>query len=195
MPDTLTLRIELMHVKPKVIRTFKVSSNSSMYELHFIVQRVMGWNDSHLHRFEVGDVMIQPKDPYGFGGFDDFGETKDSSKVKVGKVFAKVGSKAKYEYDFGDGWMHKLELVERSESSNTEVLPVVVSGKNACPPDDSGGPWGYMALVDILKDPQHKYYNERKEWVDAVMGKDKFNPKKYSVEAVNERLVKMYEEE
>jgi len=27
------------------------------------------------------------------------------------------------------------------------------------------------------------------------MGKDKFNPKKYSVEAVNERLVKMYEEE
>lgn len=179
MPDTITLRINLLRIKPLITRTFKVSSDSSMCELHFIIQEVMGWNNSHLYRFEVGDVMIAPKDPYGF---NDFSESKDDRKVKVGKVFAKVGSKAQYEYDFGDGWEHKIECVERSESSTTEVLPLVVSGKNACPPDDCGGPYGYMDLVDVLKDPQHKYHAARMEWVG------------YSVEAVNERLKKMYAE-
>lgn len=137
-------------------------------------------------------MMIAPKDPYGCDL--DFIDTKDDRKVKVGKVFAKVGSKASYEYDFGDGWEHKIECVGRSESSTTEVLPLVASGKNACPPDDCGGPGGYMELVRVLKDPQHKYHNERKEWVQNVMGVKDFNPKKYSVDAVNENLRKIYAE-
>jgi hypothetical protein len=165
-----------------------------MCELHFIIQEVMGWNNSHLYRFEVGDMMIAPKDPYGCGDLD-FGNTKDDRKVKVGKVFAKVGSKANYEYDFGDGWEHKIECVGRSESSTTEVLPRVISGKNACPPDDCGGPYGYMELVSVLKDPQHKYHDERKEWVQRVTGAKDFNPKTYSVDNANEKLKRMYAEE
>jgi len=55
MPDTLTLRIDLMGVRPPVTRTFKeVSSDSTLFELHFIIQAVMGWTNSHLYRFDVG---------------------------------------------------------------------------------------------------------------------------------------------
>ena len=206
MPDTITLCINLLRIKPLITRTFKVSSDSSMCELHFIIQEVMGWNNSHLYRFEVGDVMIAPKDPYGF---NDFSESKDDRKVKVGKVFAKVGSKAKYEYDFGDGWMHTIVLLDRSDTrtqqsttdAETEVLPLVISGENACPPDDCGGPIGYKDRLDVLNNPKHPEYKNLRAWTDGmVMAGPKFDPKRYSVDDKNYHLkhlgrwIQMYEE-
>ena len=40
---TLTFHLKLIGTDPLVTRTFKVSSESSMYVLHRIIQEVMGW--------------------------------------------------------------------------------------------------------------------------------------------------------
>ena len=40
---TLTFHIKLIGTEPLVSRTFKVSTESSMYVLHHIIQVVMGW--------------------------------------------------------------------------------------------------------------------------------------------------------
>ncbi len=45
---------------------------------------------------------------------DEMGPITDVKEVSVGEVFHNVGITAVYEYDFGDGWMHHLELVDRS---------------------------------------------------------------------------------
>ena len=55
---TFTFFIKLIGTDPLVTRTFKVSSESSMYVLHHIIQVVMGWKNYHLYQFEVGELVL-----------------------------------------------------------------------------------------------------------------------------------------
>ncbi|MCF8220697.1 MAG: plasmid pRiA4b ORF-3 family protein [Cryomorphaceae bacterium] len=180
---TLTFQIKLMGTEPLVTRTFKVSSESSMYVLHHIMQVVMGWKNYHLYQFEVGELVIADKRLWDE---DEMGHITDAKEVSVGEVFTKVGNTAVYEYDFGDGWMHHLELVDRSIHPTQQVLPLVISGENACPPEDCGGIHGYQELLEVLKNPKHPEYRETKVWVGS-----KFNPTKFSVDAHNKELGKL----
>jgi len=166
-----------------VTRTFKVSSESSMHILHHIIQVVMGWKNYHLYQFEVGELVIADKRLWDE---EEMGPITDVKEVSVGEVFTKVGTTAAYEYDFGDGWMHHLELVDRSIHSTQEVLPIVIFGNNACPPEDCGGIHGYKYLNDILKDPKHPEHREYKVWA----GKN-FNPTKFNVDICNKELGKL----
>ena len=184
MPSTLTFRIELLDTEPLVARTFKASPDMSMYQFHFIVQIVMGWHNCHLYQLDVGDLRIREKLPW-----DDekYGPLKDHKEVTVGEVFAKVGSEANYVYDHT--WYHSIECVDISTSSaTTEALPTVVSGENACPPEDCGGSDGFEELVTILKNPKHSEYYDKLEWLEDVMGLKNYDPKYYNVEMVNNEL-------
>jgi hypothetical protein len=180
---TLTFHLKLIGTEPLVTRTFKVSSESSMYVLHHIIQVVMGWKNYHLYQFEVGKMVIADKRLWDE---DEMGPITDVKEVSVGEVFTEVGNTAVYEYDFGDGWMHHLELVDRSIHPTQEVLPLVVAGENACPPEDCGGIHGYKELLEALKNPKHPEYRETKVW-----GGSTFNPTKFSVDACNKELGKL----
>ena len=180
---TLTFHLKLIGTEPLVTRTFKVSSESSMYVLHHIIQMVMGWKNYHLYQFEVGDLVIADKRLWDE---EEMGPITDVKEVSVGEVFTKVGTTTVYEYDLGDGWMHHLELVDRSIHPTQEVLPLVISGENACPPEDCGGIHGYKELLEVLKNPKHPEYRETKVWVGS-----KFNPTKFSVDARNKDLGKL----
>jgi hypothetical protein len=179
----LTFHIKLVGTDPLVTRTFKVSSEITMYELHHTIQIVMGWKNYHLYQFEVGNAVIADSrlwDEY------EMEPITDVKEVSVGEVFTEVGTTSVYEYDFGDGWMHHLELVDRSVHSTQEVLPIVISGNNACPPEDCGGIHGYKYLNDILKDPKHPEHREYKVWA-----RKNFNPCKFSEDDSNAELKKL----
>jgi hypothetical protein len=179
---TLTFQIKLISTDPSVTRTFMVSSESSMYVLHHIIQVVMGWKNYHLYQFEVGELVIADKRLLE----EDMGPITDVKEVSVGEVFSEVGTTAMYEYDFGDGWMQHLELVDRSTHPTQEVLPLLISGENACPPEDCGGVYGYKELLEVLKNPKHPEYRESHVWVGST-----FNPTKFSVDACNKELGKL----
>ena len=50
----------------------------------------------------------------------------------------------RYEYDSSDGWIHRLTLEDiHIQPLKLARLPRCVSGKRACPPEDSGGVAGY----------------------------------------------------
>ena len=178
-----TFHIKLIGTEPLVTRTFKVSSESSMYVLHHIIQVVMGWNNYHLYQFEVGELVIADKRLWDE---EEMGPITDVKDVSVGEVFTKVGIAAVYEYDFGDGWMHRLELVDRSIHPTQEVLPLVISGENACPPEDCGGIHGYKELLEVLKNPKNPEYRVTKVWVGST-----FNPTKFNVDVCNKELGKL----
>lgn len=180
---TLTFHIKLVGTEPLVTRTFKVSSEGSMYLLHHIIQVVMGWKNYHLYQFEVGAMVIADKRLWDE---EEMGPITDVKEVSVGEVFTELGTTVVYEYDFGDGWMHHLELVDRSIHPTQEVLPLVISGENACPPEDCGGIHGYKELLEVLKNPKHPEYRETKVWVGS-----KFNPTNFSVDACHKELGKL----
>jgi hypothetical protein len=54
-PAIYQLRIDLKGVKPKVWRRILVPANIKLNKLHDVLQIVMGWTDSHLHQFTIGD--------------------------------------------------------------------------------------------------------------------------------------------
>jgi len=179
----LTFQIKLIDTNPLVSRTFRVSSKNSMFVLHHIIQVTMGWKNYHLYQFEVNQMLIADKrlwDEY------EMEPITDVKEVSVGEVFTKVGTTAVYEYDFGDGWMHHLALVDRSTHPAQEVLPLVISGENACPPEDCGGIHGYKKLLEVLKNPKHPEYREYRVWVGS-----KFNPTKFSTDTCNKELMKL----
>ncbi|MGD9704063.1 MAG: plasmid pRiA4b ORF-3 family protein [Acidimicrobiia bacterium] len=154
------LKVTLRQVKPPIWRRIEVLSDVKLSELSDVLEAAMGWYGGHLHAFEAGGVHYEMPDPDGFG----FNRPVDERKARLGEVLPTVGSKMRWDYDFGDGWEHDV-LVEAIEPRRAEVTyPVCLAGKRACPPEDCGGPWGYGNLLAALGDPTHPEHDELTEW-------------------------------
>ena len=57
------LKVTLQHIKPNIWRRIQVRSNSTLYKLHYTLQIVMGWPDSHMHQFVVDGVLYGESTP------------------------------------------------------------------------------------------------------------------------------------
>ena len=179
---TYTFKIDLLKTEPLVTRTFMVSSEISLYLMHHIIQGVMGWKNYHLYEFLIDGLKIADHRLVD----NELGPITDCKLMMVEDIFTHIGKTAQYEYDFGDGWKHHLELIEISNEPLNEVLPIIISGENACPPEDCMGVHGYAELKEILKAPKHEEFESSWVWVGL-----KFNPLKFNKKAVEKELAKL----
>ena len=97
-------------------------------------------------------------------------------------IISKPKDKFIYEYDFGDGWEHRIVLEKILPLGSFEP-PVVIKGKKACPPEDCGGIWGYYELLDAIQDPAHEEHESMLEWAGG-----EFDPDEFDMKSINERL-------
>lgn len=140
----LQLKIQLLGLKPAVWRRVLIDNSITFHQLHKILQEVMGWSDYHLYRFNLDeDEEIGIPDP------DDEMIVKDSRRLKVKGVLNEPKQKIVYTYDFGDDWEHLITFEKILD--NAEKVPVCIAGERNCPPEDSGGVWGYEDLLKIRK--------------------------------------------
>lgn len=146
---TLRLRVMLLDVQPELWRVVDVPAASTLPELHELLQSAVGWTDSHLHEFAVGQLRWGVPDP----DWED-----DVLDEQVGRL-RDLGPAFSYRYDFGDGWEHTVEVVGRGGEQ-----PGCVDGNGACPPEDCGGPHGYEELLAALADPGHEEHDELTAW-------------------------------
>lgn len=179
-PTELTvheLKVTLLDVRPPVWRRLRVPSALPLSTVHAVVQLAMGWTDSHLHEWRVGDVT------YGLPDEEDWGEElADESEALLAQV-APVDSVLHYDYDFGDGWEHLVEVVA-VEPFDPKLPPLAcLDGAGTCPPEDSGGPIGYEHLLDALADPADAEHEEATEWLG-----EGFDPEAFDLTATNQRL-------
>ena len=157
------LKVELIGVSPKIWRRFDTFADVELSQLHYCIQGVMGWELAHLFCYQDG---------YG---------TSISEDLHLCDVCG-VGDDLKYAYDFGDDWQH-LITVEKVIAQPAGPYPALIAGKNACPPEDCGGPWGYADLVKVLAGRPNARRRELMEWLD-----DAFDPKAFDIEEAKERL-------
>ena len=94
-----------------------------------------------------------------------------------------------YEYDFGDSWLHRLELVTRRPRNEDDPPARLLAGGRRGPLEDSGGFLGYEEILDLLAAPAHPDHVEVSEWVADVTGTDEpYDPDLLDVDAVNGAL-------
>ncbi|MBD0288289.1 MAG: plasmid pRiA4b ORF-3 family protein, partial [Flavisolibacter sp.] len=83
-----------------------------------------------------------------------------------------------YIYDFGDDWLHVIELekITYEKLKHADVL----EGEGKCPPEDCGGFPGYENLKEILAYPGHPEHDEMKEWL-GLSKRQKWNPAAFNL--------------
>ena len=177
----LQLKIVLEDIDPPIWRRVVVGADATLHGLHEIIQTTMGWHDSHLYRFDVNDAAYSDLALWD----DPPADARDARRTRVVDLELSAGASFQYEYDFGDGWLHRLEVEQVHEVEDGAGRPSCLGGARACPPEDCGGPGGYQELLGILADPAHPEHDERREWV----GED-FDPESFDVASVNARLAR-----
>lgn len=149
-------------------------------QLHKVIQAAMGWEDYHMHEFEVGEVRIGDATPGPFG-LGSVPRPLSEKKTRLSDVLENR-RKYRYWYDFGDDWWHEIAIERRLPDDG--LGPRLLAGERACPPEDCGGPWGYAELLKTLADPGHPKYEELREWAGD------FDPERFDFEAAAKAVAK-----
>ena len=188
--EVYQFKITLNNSKPTIWRRIVVPSNYSFWDLHVAIQDSMGWIDYHLHIFEIKNPKTNMKVEIGIPDEED--ELFDriilpDYKEKITKYFNENNRNARYEYDFGDSWIHTIKLEKILPATIGEKYPKCIDGKMACPPEDCGGIGGYYNLIEIINDPSHEEYENMMEWLGGEFNPEIFDPKAVSFDDPKER--------
>ena len=167
----LSLKVTLKGTRPPIWRRILVPESMTLGGLSEAILAAMGWIGGHLHAFDVRGS--QYGDP----------ATADERRAKLKALLESGVKRFGYTYDFGDGWEHTISVEKTEDRVPGQVYPACVAGARKCPPEDCGGPWGYVELLDILADPDHPERKERLEWI----GED-FDPEEFDVAKADKRL-------
>jgi hypothetical protein len=174
------LKVTLCDSKPPIWRRVLVPGNITLGKLHYVIQIVMGWADHHLHQFIVGELYYS--DPsFELGMYSD--RVYSEHHIKLMRLVPGEKFKFRYEYDFGDGWLHDILVEKILPPDPTQELPVCVKGVRACPPEDVGGIWGYYTFLEALQNPDHPAHDRYARWFGG-----KWDAEAFDLNAVNERL-------
>lgn len=194
------VRISLVDSVPEIWRLIELDSALTLDAVHDVIQRAVGWRNEHLHMFAKED----PRERLGPGN-RDLGRVElrwyDQESLDEGlpgqpetecplhQVLSEESPAAYYEYDFGDGWWHRLELVGTVESDGTPRAARLLDGAQRAPLEDSGGIHGYLDKLDVLADPQHDEHEFIREWVEDIAGPWRpFDPEDLDIDHVNSEL-------
>jgi hypothetical protein len=147
-------------------------------ELHGLLQLAMGWMDSHLHSFEIGTHA------YGLADADlDELQMLNEDEYTLEAALGPSIREFVYEYDFGDGWRHHIQVRPLEKPSRDWDYPLCVAGERSAPPEDVGGPHGYQEFLDAIQNPKHPEHKRTLIWVGGV-----FDPEGFDLNTINRVL-------
>jgi hypothetical protein len=133
------LRIVLRDISPLVWRRVLVRDDTTLAQLHDIIQILFEWQDEHLH-----DFHIFGKD-YGTSGADTRAAILSQFRLRKSERF-------RYVYDYYAYWVCDIRLEAILPVDPKRFYPVCTSGKNASPSEDFEDVQAYMEHID-----QHRY--------------------------------------
>ena len=174
------LRVELLDIEPLIWRRIRVVRSATFKQLHEILQIVLGWQDSHLHEFRAGKLVI------GIKGIDELEEREtlqDESDWKLADLLDTGVTEFEYVYDFGDDWVHRVILEPATRSGAPGPSPLCLAGENACPPEDVGGPHLYREFLEAIANAKHQEHGHYLRWIGGV-----WDPAGFDMNRVNRDL-------
>jgi hypothetical protein len=179
MDEIIQLKVLIKDSKPAIWRRLLVKQDTTLFELHHILQIAFDWQNYHAFEFEhEGYVYRMPE----YADLMDEDNILDVGSNNLDALIVEAGECLKYVYDFGDNWEHRIEI-EKFLQAGAGQYPCCIEGELSCPPEDCGGISAYYSLLEVLKDPKHADYRETKRWI----GKN-FSPTEFDIQKVNKQL-------
>ncbi len=110
-------------------------------------------------RVHDGDTRWGLPDP-------DFGtDTRPAAKASLADVVDAAGtSPIRYVYDFGDDWVHLIDVEIIGKPTPGNLYPRLFDITGRCPPEDVGGMPGYDNFLEAIRDPEHPEHEDVTEW-------------------------------
>jgi len=178
VPPIYQLRIELLEVEPAVWRQILVPASIKLHQLHVVLLWTMGWAGGHLHEFVIGHDHYGIPDP-------DFDTPPPIQREERFTLAAALGARKAftYLYDYGDGWEHRITVAKILPPDPAMKSPRCLDGANACPPEDVGGPPGYLEFLEAIHDPAHDEHDAMLQWCGGS-----FEPTTFRRDDINDRL-------
>jgi hypothetical protein len=184
----LTLRVSIDDVAPPVWRRIQVDDDITLRNLHHILQASFSWTSSHLHQSDIEDDTYAMLDnEYVLDLIEEPGQGPlDDRKAKLGRLVY-PGQRFIYLYDFGDLWTHTIHVESIAELSEKLGYANVIDGAGACPPEDVGGPPGYIKFLDTIeRRPRSHEAHEMLDWAGGDFDANLFDRR-----AANAALLRM----
>ena len=178
------LKVVLLGSTPLVWRRLQVPGDAKLDWLHAVLQVAMGWTNSHLHQFKVGDACYSDT-RYYVAEFEDDPEILEERKFGLTQIAPREQDVLLYEYDFGDSWAHEITVEKILPNTAFSSAPCL-DGARSCPPEDCGGVPGYAKLLKILSNRKHPEHKRMKEWLGRP-----FDAAAFDVEKTNLWLKKL----
>ena len=128
------VRIELREIEPTLWRRVDVPLTSTLLALHDIIQVTVGWTDSHLFEFVVGDRLYSELVPD-----DELVGRKiyDAAGIRLRTLIGRGVEQLLYVYDFGDNWRHDVFIEDVRDGEADVDYPAFVAGERAARPRTS----------------------------------------------------------
>jgi hypothetical protein len=178
VPPIYQLRIELLEVEPAVWRQILVPASIKLHQLHVVLLWTMGWAGGHLHEFVIGHDHYGIPDP-------DYDTPPPIQREERFTLAAALSARKAftYLYDYGDGWEHRITVAKILPPDPAMKSPRCLDGANACPPEDVGGPPGYLEFLEAIHDPAHDEHDAMLQWCGGS-----FEPTTFRRDDINDRL-------
>jgi hypothetical protein len=193
------IRVDLLGAKPPIWRRLELAPDLTLDQVHWVLQEAFEWHNSHLHEFVAGDRWARGFDRISYSPPEfqmeenNLGTVRNSHTHYLGDLLRAPGDKLFYIYDFGDDWEHRLVLEKVVERDPDAPAARCLSGRRAAPPEDCGGIWQYLYMMEAGFDPNHPGYADAQEWVEWAFGDVPFDPAAFDVKALDKDLVAMFE--
>jgi Plasmid pRiA4b ORF-3-like protein len=134
-PIIYQLRIILRGISPLIWRRLLVRSETTLAQLHAILQILFAWSDEHLYSFHVHGRE------YGSNG-------ARPAYIRISDLHLHRGERFQYVYDFIAHWVCDIRLEAPLPLAPRRVYPLCIGGKRAALPEECGGAWAYMERLD-----------------------------------------------
>ncbi|WHT48069.1 plasmid pRiA4b ORF-3 family protein [Sporosarcina thermotolerans] len=167
------VKLTFEDIDPPIWRRIILPAGATFNRLHEMIQYVTNFQsrfiDEPYHYFDIEvDGLFITNNPFTheeykkeFNGL----KLKRPSHLKI-DTYLEENGEFLYRYDSGDDWRISVELEEVVEDYYFGY-PTVLAGEGTAPPEDVGGPQGYIGFLDIYHDPKHPDYLAIHEWAEA----------------------------
>ena len=174
--NAVQVHVSLDDIEPRIWRRLIVPLDTTLADMHPIIQAAMGWRDAHLHEFDVGGLTYGDTWSLSAERTDDDARVYDAQEVRMRDFSREPG--VTYVYDFGDNWRHTVTLEKLVVAAPAPKKPSCIDGARCCPPEDVGGTSGYFEFLRVLLAPEPDESDEHhrlKRWSGGRFDPEKFD--------------------